>query len=91
MAVGAAAGGRSSPGTVPLLLLWGDGRRGCPAPGLSRNARVMSTQVRDLLDYFTGDPSAVDDYLANQSTSTGDDDRADHQREQHEGTRARTA
>jgi hypothetical protein len=51
----------------------------------------MSTQVRDLLDYFTGDPSAVDDYLANRCTSTGDDDRADHQRTQHEATRARTA
>jgi hypothetical protein len=51
----------------------------------------MSTQVRDLLDYFTGDPSAVDDYLTNQSTSTGNGDRADHQRTQPEATRARTA
>jgi hypothetical protein len=39
----------------------------------------MSTQVRDLLDRFTGDPSAVDDYLTNRCAITNDNNRASHQ------------
>jgi hypothetical protein len=39
----------------------------------------MSTQVRDLLDRFTTDPSAVDDYLTNRCAITKDDNRANHQ------------
>jgi hypothetical protein len=47
----------------------------------------MSTQVRDLLDRFTGDPSAVDDYIINRCAITNDDNRASHQ---HHGGRACT-
>jgi hypothetical protein len=43
----------------------------------------MSTQVRDLLDRFTADPSAVDDYITNHYARTVERDRASHQ--QHGG------
>jgi hypothetical protein len=39
----------------------------------------MSTQVRDLLDRLTGEPSAVDDYLTNRCAITDEDNRASHQ------------
>jgi hypothetical protein len=39
----------------------------------------MSTQVRDLLDRFTADPSAVDDYITHHDTRTLERGRASYQ------------